>query len=1130
MGRVYLCRDKRLDVEVAIKVLPVEFSHDQEALQQIAQEARASAKFREAPGILSLYGFHRHQDTWFLEMEYAGGGSLRDLLKEKGVLPEADVRRYGAEIAEALYFAHRKKVLHRDIKPANVLLNEEGAVKIADFGIAKVMAEASTRMSLQTVAGTPIYMAPEVILRTGTDARTDLYSLGCMLYELCTGKRPFDGSYPEVAMQKTTPGAKPPDPRDVRPELSEQFAAVVRRLLEPEKDGRFPDGRECAMALRGTGAAPLATQVRQDTIHPPLPAVDTPVAVRTDATVAPEETIAVPKRPLPGAGLERTMKDGELPSLQPTGATSPPPGKKGGGVLVGVVLLVLVGAAAAAGLHFFGGGGPDTGGGTPTALLVTSDPGGAAVLLDGVHRGTTPLQLDDLAAGKYTLRVERAGFISHEERADWDPTKERTISHALVRETVTLELKGGQPLATVHFTPADTDGRPSGPFEVILDGDGNGSREGTGTGVYRVTCEVRGHDPLDRTVTIGLGASAALDLRMEQKPGLLSVGSNPIGAEVLLDDRSLGRTPLARVEVPAGRHVLRLTMAQHEPATIETDVEGGETRDLGVVSLVPWPRLDLSQLGEGVTVLVDGRPAMHGDTLAPGDYEVVIRKPRHEDQVLTLQAIVEEPLKVVPGPWTPLPGSLDLSSLSAGVEAYLDGAPLDSGAKRAPGKYSVELRRPFHEPQVVTVEVMASGEVKITEGTWVPLKGRLDLAGLPEGTQALLDGAVVGQGHALEPGDHAVTLRREGYADQSVSVTVQPDRDVTVKADDWERRMGGLDFSGLPAGVQVTIDGRSVTTPSKVIELTPGRYEARLVREGYLPVDLSVSITVDQVEPLENPTWRIDVAVADLPAPSAKILEAQLSIKVPKGFVRTEEGRIYSLRDGAEMVYLPKTSFGMGGTEKDDQEPIHTVHLSPMLLDRHEVTVGQFRRFCEATGHDMPKGAGTEARLPVTGLEEDAMFAFCEWAGRRLPTEAEFERALRGGIKRKEFPWGGKTRPPKNFANYEAKMRWFAVIGGGRDHDYEDGHEGIAPVGSYAANALGLFDISGNVWEACLDRYDSEFYARAAKQDPVCTDGIGRVHRGGSFTTKSTRKLQCAHRRTKATDFSGFRAAIRLHE
>ncbi len=313
MGRVYHCRDEKLDVDVAIKVLPPEVSEDAGAVAQIEKEARASAKFRSVPGILSLFGFEEHAGTHFLVMELARGGALSDLLKKEGRLSESECRRMGAETAEALAYAHRERYLHRDIKPANILLTEDGRVKVADFGIARVLSDTASKVSQVTVSGTPVYMAPEIMFQGTVDARADLYSLGCMLFELSTGERPFAGSMVEIAMMKTSATARPPFPRAVVPDLSEDFSAVVQRLLEPDPQNRFPDAASCAAALR-QGA----------TTAPSVPPEETVVAIR------------------PGAGGAPTVRAAPPHGAAP--AAAPPPRPSGRRALVAAAVLLVVGA------------------------------------------------------------------------------------------------------------------------------------------------------------------------------------------------------------------------------------------------------------------------------------------------------------------------------------------------------------------------------------------------------------------------------------------------------------------------------------------------------------------------------------------------------------------------------------------------------------------------------------------------------------------------------------------------------------------------------------------------------------------------------------------------------------------
>jgi serine/threonine-protein kinase len=257
MGRVYLCRDAELDVIVAVKILAAHLAADPASLEQIRTEARAVAKFRGCANILSLYSFEQHQGSWYIVMEYASGGALDEKLKREGKLPEAECRRLGAEVADALHFAHRHRVLHRDIKPANILLDGAGRAKVADFGIAKILQGEQQSTSTLSISGTPVYMPPEAVLRGPLDARSDLYSLGCMLYEMSTGKRPYKGTPLEIYMAKASEGTRVPDPRRLAPEISADYAAIVLKATASAPGDRHADGASLAQALR-TGLPPAA--------------------------------------------------------------------------------------------------------------------------------------------------------------------------------------------------------------------------------------------------------------------------------------------------------------------------------------------------------------------------------------------------------------------------------------------------------------------------------------------------------------------------------------------------------------------------------------------------------------------------------------------------------------------------------------------------------------------------------------------------------------------------------------------------------------------------------------------------------------------------------------------------------
>ena len=260
MGRVYLCYDSILDANLAVKVLAPQFLEDAEAVDAIRNEARQVFKFHDCSNILRLHNFDQHEGNWYLVMEYAEGGSLDGRLKREGRFPEAEARRLGAEVAEALDFAHRHKVLHRDVKPANILLDGTGRVKVGDFGIAKLMDGMSA--VTQHITGTPVYMAPEQILRLPMDGRTDQYALGCMVFEMAAGVRPYTGPQAQIFLEKVGPDARVPDLREVAPHVSADLAAIVRRSMSLMRDERYPSCAEMAAALRvGAAEAPMDATV-----------------------------------------------------------------------------------------------------------------------------------------------------------------------------------------------------------------------------------------------------------------------------------------------------------------------------------------------------------------------------------------------------------------------------------------------------------------------------------------------------------------------------------------------------------------------------------------------------------------------------------------------------------------------------------------------------------------------------------------------------------------------------------------------------------------------------------------------------------------------------------------------------
>jgi len=241
MGAVYLAREKALERAVAIKVLPPETATDADTRERFRREARVAAKLTH-PNIVPLHTFGDAEGMLYFVMGYVKGESLAERMRREGKLPEEDVRRILAEVADALHYAHKQGVVHRDIKPDNILIDDEsGRPMLTDFGVAKARASGATLTEAGAVVGTPYYMSPEQASGArDIDGRSDLYSLGVMGYQMLAGRLPFEGeSFQDVIVQHVT--QEPAPLAALVPDVPPDLAAAVMRCLAKAPEKRWQD-------------------------------------------------------------------------------------------------------------------------------------------------------------------------------------------------------------------------------------------------------------------------------------------------------------------------------------------------------------------------------------------------------------------------------------------------------------------------------------------------------------------------------------------------------------------------------------------------------------------------------------------------------------------------------------------------------------------------------------------------------------------------------------------------------------------------------------------------------------------------------------------------------------------------
>jgi serine/threonine-protein kinase len=341
MAEVYCAQDLQLGRKVALKVLHERFAADEEFVERFRREASAAAGLQHQH-VVSVYDRGEWDDTSYIAMEYVPGKTLKELVRDEGPLPPERAVDLTVQILRAARFAHRRGVIHRDFKPQNVIVDDEDRAKVTDFGIAR--AGASDMTQTGSIMGTAQYLSPEQAQGHAVTARSDLYSIGIVLYELLTGKVPFEAEAAvTIALKQVSEPPVPPS--QINPAVTPELEAVVLRALAKDPADRFADADEFIAALEAAGSripSAAAIAAAEAAAAAALPAA---AAVGAGATLAPS-----PPPPLPPATGVFPVG---APYREPADNGAPvvvPPGRRKRWWWIAAGVALLIGAVVAAAL------------------------------------------------------------------------------------------------------------------------------------------------------------------------------------------------------------------------------------------------------------------------------------------------------------------------------------------------------------------------------------------------------------------------------------------------------------------------------------------------------------------------------------------------------------------------------------------------------------------------------------------------------------------------------------------------------------------------------------------------------------------------------------------------------------
>lgn len=666
MAAIYRAIQTSTGKTVAIKILHGHLAQDKDFITRFEREARAAAALKHE-NIIDIFDYGHAEGVYYIAMEFVEGKSLKELINAVKFIPSEIALAIVYEICRGLEHAHQKGVVHRDIKPANILIANDGSVKITDFGLAQAQDLTSITVT-GALVGTPAYMSPEQAAGRKIDTRSDLFSLGVVIYEMITGTKPFLGeSYSSVIHAILT--APAPRPLEANPTMDEEVSRLIEKTLKKDPDQRYQNITQISDDIYAYFRA-QSVEVPNKEISA---FINEPERISTNWINNAKDKYLKRAVHFMNSGVsgtnqaiseftkvhfldpEDTQANRYLPVLKRKIAvrppakkkTTPPPRKrafiKTAGVL-GSILVIITFAAALYRNYQNNKPSPLQYG----YLVVESKPAGSAVYLDTKDlERQTPAIIDSVTMGDHTIEIRKTGYQTHTKNINIKTGDTINVSATLIKETVTAA-KGSILIES----------KPSG-AHVLIDGTNTGRQTpctiddiSVGSHDFRISKNGYQTAQFTRNILAGQKARISANLAKTQarivqpstQKAYFKINVDP-WAKIYIDGKYIETTPIARaIGISAGSHLVKLDNPNFQSWQKRINFKAGETVSMDIklepfagylrISVVPW-----------ADVYIDGRfhettPIASPIKLPAGRHNIKLINPSFQthEEVVTIVA------------------------------------------------------------------------------------------------------------------------------------------------------------------------------------------------------------------------------------------------------------------------------------------------------------------------------------------------------------------------------------------------------------------------------------------------------------------------------------------------------------